>query len=68
MSDAPRYGTREAHVAEVVSCHAGHLAARTTFEDVGGCPYCTLTQGERNAAVAAIQATKRRNRAEGRNA
>jgi hypothetical protein len=36
-----------------------HLASREAFEDVGGCPYCLRTQGERIAAVAAKKATMR---------
>ncbi len=63
MNTAPLYWSEEGRRSEVVRCYRDHIAARTTFEDVGGCPYCSLTQGERNGAVAAIRATKRRQHA-----
>lgn len=58
--DFPLYGTQEAAAAQVVRCHRDHIALRTTFEDVGGCPYCVYTPGERMAAARAIEATTRR--------
>jgi hypothetical protein len=68
VSDAPRYVTEEAREASVVSCGFGHLAFRTTFEAVGGCPYCCRTKGERNTAVAVSQAINRRLRVKEGNA
>ncbi|MFE3854545.1 hypothetical protein ACFXPN_25835 [Streptomyces griseorubiginosus] len=53
--DVPLFWSQEGHTAEIVRCHQGHLAARETFETVGGCPYCNHTPGER---VAALQATR----------
>lgn len=53
---APLWDTLEARTAEIVSCGQGHMAARTTFEDVDGCPYCIHTPGERQAALRAVDA------------
>ncbi|MGA4540886.1 hypothetical protein ACPA54_12905 [Uniformispora flossi] len=50
-NEIPLYWSDEALEAEIVRCHLGHLAARTTFETVGGCPYCSYTPGERLAAL-----------------
>jgi hypothetical protein len=58
----PRWGTPESRTADVVCCEAGHLAARTTFEDVNGCPYCLRTPGERQAALQARETLLRRQR------
>ncbi|MET7485093.1 DUF6192 family protein [Streptomyces sp. NPDC005538] len=55
----PLFWSEEGRTAVVVKCHQGHLAARETFEVVGGCPYCNHTLGER---IAALQATGRANR------
>lgn len=44
----------------IMRCSAGHLAARETVEDAGGCPYCLQTQGERNAATQARETLLRR--------
>ncbi|MEV6948201.1 DUF6192 family protein [Streptomyces sp. NPDC051172] len=57
--DVPLFWSQEGRTAEVVRCHLGHLAARETFEMVGGCPYCSHTPGER---IAALQATRRASR------
>ena len=58
----PLWGSTEARTAEVVRCTEGHIAARQTFEDVGGCPYCLHTPGERQAALNAREALLRRQR------
>ena len=58
----PRWGTQEARTSAVVRCASGHIAARETFEDVGGCPYCTYTPQARVAALKAKEATEKRMR------
>lgn len=50
----PLFWSEEGRTAEVVRCHFGHLGFRETFERVGGCPYCTYTPGERQAAPRAL--------------
>ncbi|MBT2401124.1 DUF6192 family protein [Streptomyces sp. ISL-100] len=50
-ADIPLYRSEPGLTAVVVKCHLGHLAARETFEAVGGCPYCNHTPGERIAAL-----------------
>ncbi|MFH8292594.1 hypothetical protein [Streptomyces sp. NPDC018059] len=57
-ADTPLFWSEAGRTAVVVRCHLGHLAARETFEVVGGCPYCNHTPGER---IAALQATRRAN-------
>lgn len=55
----PVWGTPESRTADVVQCNMGeHIALRTTFEAVDGCPYCLHTPGERIAAVNAVEAFK----------
>ena len=56
MSKPPLFWSEEGRTAEVVSCHEGHIAFRETFEEVGGCPYCSRTVEER---VAALHAKRR---------
>ncbi|MEV8023031.1 DUF6192 family protein [Streptomyces sp. NPDC086554] len=60
--DVPLFWSQEGRTAEIVRCHLGHLAARETFEAVGGCPYCTHTPGERVAAVRALDWATRKHR------
>ncbi|GGX93594.1 hypothetical protein GCM10010324_44480 [Streptomyces hiroshimensis] len=61
----PLFWSTEGRTAEVVQCHFGHLGFRETFETVGGCPYCTYTPGERQAALRALGAhSSARRRAE----
>ncbi|WP_129767445.1 DUF6192 family protein [Streptomyces sp. L-9-10] len=50
-NNIPLFWSQEGRTAEIVKCHFGHLAARKTFESVGGCPYCNHTPGERVAAL-----------------
>lgn len=58
----PVWGSLEARAADVVRCDfkPEHIALRTTFEDVGGCPYCMYTPGERQAALQARETLMRR--------
>ncbi len=58
--DVPLFWSQEGRMAEIVRCHLNHLAARETFEAVGGCPYCTHTPGERVAAVRAMDWVSRK--------
>lgn len=58
----PLFWSVEGRRAEIVRCHLGHLGARETFEELGGCPYCMYTPGERVAALRAKQAAGRRQR------
>ncbi|KJS58289.1 hypothetical protein VM95_34275 [Streptomyces rubellomurinus] len=60
--EAPLFWSVEGRKVEVVRCHLGHLALRETFENVGGCPYCMHTPGERLAAVRALKAAERKSR------
>lgn len=60
--DTPKWGTPEAKTADIIACRNGHIAARETFEDVDGCPYCVHTPGERQAALSAMEAYKARQR------
>jgi hypothetical protein len=62
--DIPIYGTKEARTAVIVRCarDASHLAARETFANVGGCPYCLRTPDERIAALEAIRRAQRDDR------
>ncbi|MET9360098.1 DUF6192 family protein [Streptomyces sp. NPDC006632] len=63
-ADVPLFWSQEGRTAEIVRCHLGHLAARETFEAVGGCPYCNHTPGERVAAVRAMDWGRRKRPAE----
>lgn len=58
--DVPLFWSQEGRTAEIVRCHLNHLAARETFEAVGGCPYCNHTPGERVAAVRAMDWERRK--------
>lgn len=60
----PLFWTPEGRVALVVRCHQAHIADRETFEDVGGCPYCRYTPGERQAALQARDSLLRRQKRE----
>lgn len=61
MTEIPLYGSPEARTASVVRCRRGHLASREAFEAVG-CPYCNLTQGERNAYLRGVEDGRRKAR------
>lgn len=60
VDSIPLFGSVEGRRAEIVRCSFGHLGARETFEELGGCPYCMYTPGERVAALRAKQAAGRR--------
>ena len=57
--EIPLYWSVDGCTADVVRCREGHVAFRETFEDVGGCPYCSYTPRER-VALKAKKATLRR--------
>lgn len=58
VTDIPLYWSEDGRRTEVVRCHQEHIALRKTFEEVGGCPYCSFAPSERVAALRAKEASR----------